>query len=377
MPKKRRRSQLTRDLSLNMPNIKEECIIEDVQIKMEPIDNGYDGGTTDTLSTQIYTADDENWASVEAETGFVSQLDIVKTEVDVDEAAIKDLHEMMKYHSQDDNKIRTQDEAPPKKKRKTDAKKKNNHVNKNKEKKQREEQKKVENGGGTSASNQSNPDQLEPNPLEIIVNGVKMVKCLFCDFQLKRRDRSLVKEHMRIHTGFMPFACIHCPQKFHIRSILLKHIQTDHSSEKIYQCPLCRIYYFTKKDFDAHGFSCVKVRSFQCHLCKFQLNRLFMHKAKDHMRRLHTGERVHQCEHCTKAFVARHQVSSHMQRHHPDVMRYQCSRCRVRFETEEKWKKHEKFCLNQIRYECHLCQYTHPTITLDSMKMHMRKHTGK
>lgn len=218
---------------------------------------------------------------------------------------------------------------------------------------------------------------MDPNPLEITVNGVKMVKCLFCDFQLTRRDRSQVKEHMRIHTGFMPHTCVHCVEKFHTRNLLMRHMQMDHRTKPMYQCPRCSVHYFTKPDFYAHEFNCVKVRSFECHLCKIQMNRLYMHKVKDHMRRLHTGERIYPCKHCNESFVSTHQLSSHMQSQHTDVMPFKCSLCRVRFETEEKWKKHEEHCLNKTSYQCHLCQYTYPTLTFDAMKMHMRKHTGE
>lgn len=368
MPKKRRRSQPTKKLPLNVSIVKEEYIIQDVQIKIEPIDSGYDGGATAVLPTQIYTAADENWASIEAETGFVSHLDIVKTEVDVDEATVKALRDMMQYQPQEDNEEHIDDIAPPKKKRKVDAKKK---------KKKKTQKKKVENKPKISSASASAPTGVDPTPLELTVNGVKVVKCLFCDFQLTRRDRSLVKEHMRIHTGYMPFACMHCPEKFHIRGTLLRHIQVDHRSKAIYQCPRCRVHYFTKKDFEAHEFNCVKLRSFECHLCKIQMKRLFMHEVKDHMRRKHTGECVHQCQHCDEIFVSTTQLSSHLKRHHLDVMSFQCSLCKDRFATEEKWKKHEEHCLNKISYQCHLCQYTYPNVSFDAMKLHMRKHTGE
>lgn len=368
MPKKRPRSKLTKKLALNVTNIKQECIIEDVEIKIEPIDNGYDE-PIEILPTQIYTETDENWASIEAETGFVSQLDIIKTEVDVDEATLEAFREeMMRCHSHENNEENVGDE-PPKKKRKKEMEK----VHKNHGADLIEPS--TSTSTSTSSSNQINATELEPIPFEITVNGVRMVKCRFCDYQLKRRDRSLVKEHMRIHTGFTPHACIHCPEKFHTRSFLLRHMQSDHRTKIMYKCPRCSVYYFTKNDFAQHEFNCVKRRSFECHLCKIQMNRLYMYKVKDHMRRLHTGERCYRCKHCDGSFVSSHSLTSHMQ-HHPDVMPFKCSLCKVRFATVEKRKKHENVCLNKSSLQCHLCQYAYPKLTLDSLKMHMRKHTG-
>lgn len=355
MPKKRNRARLAKEIEHDLPiNI----IDEEMQIKTEPVDNGYECRSVDNLpTTRIYTENDENKEEAEAETGLVSQLEIIKTEVDVDEAAIKAFREEMMRILDDAS---TNIDEPPKKKRKCDNKKKHKKI-----------QKKITE---TIEPEMTEPAELQPKDIE--VNGIKMAKCRFCDFQLTRRNRSIVKEHMRIHTGIKPHACSHCSQKFYTRNMLIHHVQRDHRSKTMHKCPLCRVYFFTKTEFESHELKCVKRRSFQCHICGLEMSRLYMHLVKDHMRKAHTGEKIFECEFCKETFVSTNSLRCHVQ-HHPEIMPFKCSLCKQRFATNESCKKHEDGCLSRRRFQCHICKYNYAQLSLDGLQMHMRKHTGE
>lgn len=328
MPKKRphRVQELKPTFS---SNIVEAITVEEVELKTEPVDHGYDYEQIVFPSTKIYAENDENQAALEAETGLISQLEFIKTELDVDEACINELREEMMHIANDTangNGIINKPLKKPKSKK----------VQKLKVKKSQK--------------------PIEPEPLEIVRDGVKMVKCLFCDVEQTRRNRSILKEHMRTHTGYAPHSCRHCPEKFFCRSSLICHVKTDHKTKKMYKCPLCAVHFFTKKDFQDHELKCVKRRSFQCHLCKVTMKRLFMHKVKSHMRRLHTGERTFQCPSCHEWFLTNSSLRSHMQIH-PEIMPFKCSECKSRFTSEESKKRHENNCLNRSRLECYMCEY--------------------
>lgn len=373
MPKKRSRKHHVKRLQANEVNIN-----QDVEIKYEPIDDGYYEPMPEVPPTQIYRETDENWANIEAETGLVSQLDIIKTEVDVDEATIQAFCDDMAHFNSSERNEENIDE-PAKKKRKRDAKQTKRTKGKNGQKNERRV-------GLIEPSKSSSPSsaavaqaESEPEPIEIVVNGVKMAKCRFCDFQITRRNRSIVKQHMRIHTGITPHACKHCPKKFYTRNILIAHVQSAHPTKTMHKCPLCKIYFFTAKDFQAHELKCVKRSTFECHLCKCQENRFRLRDAKEHMRRFHTGEKIYQCKYCDEdAFLTKNSLAWHVKHCHPEALPFKCSLCQTGFASEENYTKHVDYCLNRKRFECHLCRYMVPlSNTFETLKKHMRLHTGE
>ncbi|XP_056631469.1 zinc finger protein ZFP2-like [Diorhabda sublineata] len=62
------------------------------------------------------------------------------------------------------------------------------------------------------------------------------VICEICGKKLANKKR--LKFHLRIHTGYKPFACHICPKNFSKKDQLIEHIRT-HTGEKPYVCKLC------------------------------------------------------------------------------------------------------------------------------------------
>lgn len=65
----------------------------------------------------------------------------------------------------------------------------------------------------TNRSKQDASQKIEP--LEIMVDGEKMVKCPICNKQATTRHRSEIKNHIRrVHSNENPFACDYCKAAF-------------------------------------------------------------------------------------------------------------------------------------------------------------------
>lgn len=353
MPKKRARAGQKRAAEELPPlylNIKKEED-DDGYVQIEPIEEcdlpaEYESIVCEPPRTVILHDNDVNKAAFESEIGLVSELEFIKTEVDVDEVAINEFRAEIRKISCDVAPVLNA-KAVMKKPPKVIKKKK-----------------------------RTSQPKKEMDPLNVMVNGKKMVKCPFCDFIKTTRDRSYVKQHMRSHTGVRPYKCNYCDKRFITTSSLNSHIKYNHPTQATYKCALCRLIFHKKKLFRSHELKCVKLRTFQCHLCKFQMERLYMYKVKEHMRRSHTGEKVFKCEYCSEKFLAKAGRSAHMQRH-PEKLPYKCSICKRRQQTKEGWQKHNKICIARRRLECHLCGYSYPRFTIKGLKMHMRKHTGE
>lgn len=242
------------------------------------------------------------------------------------------------------------------------------------------------------------------DPVEIEENGRKMVKCPICNKKATRRHRSEIKNHIRhAHTREKPFKCDYCTSRFallpgtglffdivffiaieliemfmifiHLPG-LRSHMESKHRKKKIH-CKKCRMIFYEVEKLECHKFKCVANRSFECHLCSFKLDRVYMHLVKDHMRKVHTGETVFDCKICTEKFVDNTTLMTHTRRLHPEAMPFDCSMCTKKFHEKERLQRHEKHCRTKSRFECHICQYTNPNKSFENLQAHMRKHTGK
>lgn len=49
---------------------------------------------------------------------------------------------------------------------------------------------------------------------------------------------SLLKQHMTLHTGELPFACTYCSMKYRLRKNLIAHMRS-HTGEKPHACKFC------------------------------------------------------------------------------------------------------------------------------------------
>ncbi|KAM4642734.1 zinc finger and BTB domain-containing protein 41 [Discoglossus pictus] len=165
--------------------------------------------------------------------------------------------------------------------------------------------------------------------IEYTHGGKRKWTCFICGKSV--RERTTLKEHLRIHSGEKPHLCSICGQNFRHGSSYRLHLRVHHD-DKRYECNDCG------KSFIRHD-----------HLTKH--------------RKIHSGEKEHQCEECGKCFGRRDHLTVHYKSVHLGekvwqkykATFHQCEVCKKVFKGKSSLDMHFRTHSGEKPYKCHIC----------------------
>lgn len=170
-----------------------------------------------------------------------------------------------------------------------------------------------------------------------------------------------------------------CSNTFNSKASLSQHVITVHTNRKDHVCETCGKRFSSHSSMRVHSKSHSEDRSYPCKLCNYAgrtASALYIHMSthanetcvcevcsktfksarnlNDHLRRVHTKEKKHECIYCKKKFVHKYMLSVHL-RSHTGVRPYQCPLCEKAFLRSDGLKEHMETHGQRSVYDCKAC----------------------
>ncbi|XP_041658725.1 zinc finger and BTB domain-containing protein 41 [Cheilinus undulatus] len=207
--------------------------------------------------------------------------------------------------------------------------------------------------------------------IECTHGGKRKWTCFVCGKSV--RERTTLREHMRIHSGEKPHLCSICGQSFRHGSSYRLHLRVHHD-DKRYECDECGKTFIRHDHLTKHQKIHSGEKAHQCEECGKCFRR--HDHLTVHYKSIHLGEKVwqkyktavHQCEVCKKEFKGKSSLEMHF-RTHSGEKPHRCPECNQTFRIKKTLTKHMVIHSDARPFNCPHCSATFKR--KDKLKYHV------
>ncbi|XP_072219115.1 zinc finger and BTB domain-containing protein 41 isoform X2 [Leuresthes tenuis] len=207
--------------------------------------------------------------------------------------------------------------------------------------------------------------------IECTHGGKRKWTCFVCGKSV--RERTTLKEHLRIHSGEKPHLCSICGQSFRHSSSYRLHLRVHHD-DKRYECDECGKTFIRHDHLTKHQKIHSGEKAHQCEECGKCFRR--HDHLTVHYKSVHLGEKVwqkyktalHQCEVCKKEFKGKSSLEMHF-RTHSGEKPHRCPECHQTFRIKKTLTKHMVIHSDARPFNCPHCSATFKR--KDKLKYHV------
>ncbi|XP_056149228.1 zinc finger and BTB domain-containing protein 41 [Lampris incognitus] len=207
--------------------------------------------------------------------------------------------------------------------------------------------------------------------IECTHGGKRKWTCFVCGKSV--RERTTLREHLRIHSGEKPHLCSICGQSFRHGSSYRLHLRVHHD-DKRYECDQCGKTFIRHDHLTKHQKIHSGEKAHQCEECGKCFRR--HDHLTVHYKSVHLGEKVwqkyktamHQCEVCKKEFKGKSSLEMHF-RTHSGEKPYRCTECHQTFRIKKTLVKHMVIHSDARPFNCPHCSATFKR--KDKLKYHI------
>ncbi|KAM3866024.1 zinc finger and BTB domain-containing protein 41 [Diretmus argenteus] len=207
--------------------------------------------------------------------------------------------------------------------------------------------------------------------IECTHGGKRKWTCFVCGKSV--RERTTLREHLRIHSGEKPHLCSICGQSFRHGSSYRLHLRVHHD-DKRYECDECGKTFIRHDHLTKHQKIHSGEKAHQCEECGKCFRR--HDHLTVHYKSVHLGEKVwqkyktavHQCEVCKKEFKGKSSLEMHF-RTHSGEKPYRCPECNQTFRIKKTLTKHMVIHSDARPFNCPHCSATFKR--KDKLKYHI------
>ncbi|KAI2647994.1 Zinc finger protein 569 [Labeo rohita] len=162
------------------------------------------------------------------------------------------------------------------------------------------------------------------------------------------------------------FTCLQCGKSFNQKYNLKNHMKKVHAGEKPYTCNLCGKSFSYKTHLDSHMKSHTGEKPYTCRLC----GKSFLCKGSLKMHMVtHTGEKPFPCDQCEKCFRHKATLDSHMKTHTGESP-YMCKPCGKSFSHKSTLNAHIRNHTGERPFTCNIFVTSTAALSSGSAAVH-------